>query len=116
MSARGDYPLAYEVTRVRRETGGEDELGNDVMTTTREAIAVFGWWYTSPEEPMIARHERVAVDVSLIAAVGSFRPSDAVELPGDPEHYEVVGYPQNYDNNPWWSPGREVVTLAKIEG
>lgn len=110
------FPLKLAVTRVRRDEAGVDELGNDVVTEIRESIKVFGWYSTTPDEPIIAGHERVVVDVALIAKSGDFEAGDAVVLPGDDSVYEVIGGAANYDHNPWWSPGREVVGLKVVKG
>lgn len=109
------FPLTIPVTRIRRSASEVDELGNDVISESRREVLVFGWSYTSPDEPVVAGHPRVEVDATLIAGVGDFVASDAVVLRGDPDPFEVIGSPQNFDNNPWWSPAREVVNLRRVQ-
>lgn len=110
------FPMLHRVTRVRRTVGEEvDELGNDIVKEDATELPVFGWYYASPDEPVVAGHPRIEVDVFLIAGVGDFVATDAVVLPGDPDAFEVIGPGQNYDNNPWWSPHREVVTLKRSQ-
>lgn len=109
------YPLTFPVTRIRRTPGGIDELGNDVITDAEDEVLVFGWSQISPQEPVVAGHPRIEVDATLIADVGDFVPTDAVVLPGEDDPFEVVGPAQNFDNNPWWSPSREVVNLRRIQ-
>lgn len=113
---RGKYPLRFAVTRIRRSESGVDELGNDVVSETRQEIPVFGWAPTQPDEPVISRHERVESGMSLYARPGDFIESDAVLIPREDEPFEVIGGEQSYENNPWWSPGLVVVRLERIEG
>lgn len=109
-----DYPLTIPVTRVRRTIGPPDDLNNDTEVEETETVLVFGWSVPSSDEPIVGGHERQTVDVVMYAGVGDFHADDAVHLDdGDP--FEVIGKPANYDNNPWWSPGIEVVNLHRSE-
>lgn len=111
------FPLTQEVTRLRPGQAGWDSHGNEISgTPLAEQVRVFAWWIGSSGEPNTPGHvERVESDASLIAAPGDFRPADHVQLPGAGE-FEVDGHPSNYDNNPWWSPGVEMVQLRRVEG
>lgn len=109
-----DFPLTIPVTRIRRSTGGVDELGNDMTVEDRDQIMVFGWSQVAPSEPVVAGHPRVEVDVNLIAGAGDFVATDAVLLPSESDPFEVIGSAQNYDHNPWWSPNREVINLKRV--
>lgn len=118
-SRRGsEFPLPYEVTRIRRIRRLEqDELNNDVWVDEEspEQVAVAGWSVPSSDEPKLAGHDRRTVTVELLAPVGDFRPKDAVRLPGRDDTLEVVGEPENYSHNPFcWDPGLEVVNLGGI--
>lgn len=109
-----DYPLTIPVTRVRREVGPPDGLGNDTEVETTESVMVFAWSQTSPAEPIVAGHERLEVDVQMYSGPGDFLPDDAVVLDaGDP--FDVIGEPVNYNNNPWWQPGLEVINLRRVQ-
>ena len=111
------FPLTQEVTRLRSGEVGYDSHGNEVLgPPVEDQILVFAWWVGSSGEPNLTGHvERTESDASLIAAPGDFRPSDQVALPGVGV-FEVDGYPANFDNNPWWSPGVETVALKRVEG
>lgn len=109
-----EYPLTVPVRRVRREVGPPDDLGNDTEVETTETVLVFAWAQINPQEPVVAGHERLQVDVQMFAGPGGFLPDDAVVLDAGPP-FEVIGETLNYDNNPWWSPGVEVVNLRRSQ-
>ena len=111
------FPLTKEVTRIRSGGVVTDPFGNEVPgPPTEDQVLVFAWWVGSSGEPNLSGHvERVESDASIIAAPGDFQPSDQVSLPGVGV-FEVDGYPANFDNNPWWSPGVETVALKRVEG
>lgn len=111
------FPLSQEVTHLKSGPPGEDPFGNPVPgVPVEEQVLVFAWWIGSSGEPTPSGHvERVDSDASLIAGPGVFKPSDQVILPGHGV-FEVEGHPSNYDNNPWWSPGVEMVSLRRVEG
>ena len=111
------FPCTIEVTRLRSGGMSDDPFGNPVPAPPSEdQILVFAWWIGTSGEPSMAGHvERVESDASLIAEPGDFKPSDQVVLPGA-GLFEVDGYPANFDNNPWWSPGVETVSLRRVEG
>lgn len=113
------FPLPFEVTRIRRiHTNRVDSLGNDVVVddSDERLVRVAGWAVRSADEPKLAGHDRRTVDVELFAPVGEFVHSDAVELPGRSQRFEVIGDPENYEHNPFgFSPGLEVVNLEVIE-
>lgn len=110
------FQLNFTVTRIRRSASGVDALGNDVVVDQSDTVPVFGWAPTQPDEPVVARHERVETGLSLFARPGDFVATDAVILPGDATPYEAIGGEQSYENNPWWQPGLVVVRLEKSEG
>jgi hypothetical protein len=110
------YPLTVPVTRFRRGVTGQDQLGNDVVGETSSEVLVFGYYSASPDEPLEAGHERLTLDARMITAVGDFVADDAVILPSfGQERFEVVGEAENYNANPWWSPGREIVNLRRSQ-
>lgn len=122
--------LPFEVVRVRRShtyvaSGAEpqfdelgnpievDHLGNDTVTESLDTVKVAGWAVPRAAEPKLAGHDRRTVEVELYAPVGTFQPSDAVELPERDDILEVIGEPENYEHNPFgWAPGFEVVNLG----
>lgn len=111
------FPVTQEVIRLRPGGDDTDPFGNPVPgAPVEEPVLVFAWWIGSSGEPNLAGHvERVDSDASLIAEPGDFTPSDQVILPGQGV-FKVDGHPANYDNNPWWSPGVEMVDLRRVEG
>ncbi len=110
------YPLTVPVTRFRRGVTGQDQLGNDVVGETSSEVLVFGYYSSSPDEPLEAGHERLTLDARMITAVGDFVADDAVILPSfGQERFEIVGEAENYNANPWWSPGREIVNLRRSQ-
>ena len=111
------FPLTKEVTRLRSGEVGYDSHGNEVTgPPVEDQILVFAWWVGSSGEPNLSGHvERTESDASLIGAPGDFLPSDQVILPGV-GLFEVEGYAENYDNNPWLKPGRDTVRLKMVEG
>lgn len=111
---RTDYPMTVPVIRHRRTVGPPDDLGNDTEIEETETVFVFAFAQVSPQEPVVYGHDRIQVDVQMYAAPGDFLPDDAVTLDAGPV-FEVVGEAQNYDNNPWWSPGVEVINLRRVQ-
>lgn len=109
-----DYPLTIPVGRVRRTVGPPDDLGNDTEIEETGTVLVFGWSQVNPMEPVVAGHERLQVDVQLIAGPGDFLPDDAVVLDDGPP-FEVVGEPADPNQNPWWSPGVVVINLKRSQ-
>lgn len=111
--------LRFEVEHVRRERKHEvDELNNDVWVDVEVSapVKVAGWSSPSSDEPKIAGHDRLTVDVELLAPVGVFSARDAVRLPDRDDLMEVVGEPENYSFNPFgWDPGLEVVNLSEVK-
>lgn len=111
-------PLNFVVQRVRRvKVLEKDELNNDVWeeSESRDSVKVAGWSKPASDEPKLAGHGRVTVDIELFAPVGVFQVRDAVQLPGRDGLLEVVGEPENYSHSPFgWDPGLEVVNLAGV--
>ncbi|MCZ1070817.1 hypothetical protein [Rhodococcus sp. A5(2022)] len=112
----GPFPLTIPVGLERYSGAGEDELGNEVESwSPPEEHLVFGWESPVSAEPELAGHDRVVVDVKLYAprSMGP-GPRDRIRLDG--ALFEVIGYPQDPNNNPWWQPGLMTVLLRRVEG
>lgn len=111
--------LRFEVEHVRRERKHDvDELNNDVWVDVEVSapVKVAGWSKPTSAEPKLAGHDRLTVDVELLAPVGVFSARDAVRLPDHSGLMEVVGEPENYSFNPFgWDPGLEVVNLSEVK-
>lgn len=117
MSAFADaFPCTIPVEHMRFVAGGEDELGNPVESWAAPVqVLVAGWEPPVSAEPMIAGHDRVVVDLNLYAD-WEFKPGprDRVILNGS--EFEVIGYPEDPNNNPLFVPQRVKILLKRIEG
>lgn len=107
------FPLRHTVTRIRRSTTGTDALGNDVEIMSEAEVTVAGWAAPKSDEPTVAGHERLTVDLEIYALPGDFTEGDAVKIDGyDP--LEVIGHPENYSHSPFgWDPGLVVVNTRR---
>lgn len=114
----GQIPRPWSVDRVRPGVSpGKDDLGKPLPAVPkRESVAVSGWAVPRSDEPKLAGHDRLTVDMELLAPVGEFKADDQVDIPGE-GLFEVVGRPENYEHSPWasaWTPGTEVVNLRRL--
>lgn len=75
---------------------------------------VFGWEPPRSSEPALAGHDRLVVDIKLYAprSIG-VREHDQFLLDG--ELFDVIGLPEDPNNNSWWSPGLVTVNLHRVE-
>lgn len=109
------FPLPFTLTRVRRAGKGKDKLGNEVVQETRDEVRVAGWAVPTSDEPKVAGHDRLVVDIEVYAPTGEFLEGDAVDIPKY-GRCEVIGHPENYETNPFgWFPGLEVVNLRRAD-
>lgn len=75
---------------------------------------VFGWEPPKSTEPALAGHNRLVVDIKLYAPRSmGVREHDKVILDG--VEYDVVGLPEDPNNNSWWAPGLVTVNLHRVE-
>jgi hypothetical protein len=110
------FPLRIPVELERYDGGGEDELGNEgEFWGAPEEHLVFGWEPTTSDEPELAGHDRVVVDMKLYAS-RSMNPGPKDRMNLDGQRFEVIGYPQDPNNNPWWKPGLVTILLRRVEG
>lgn len=93
-----------------------DELENVIDSWAAPVeVMVFGWEPPVSSEPLLAGHDRVVVDLKLYGPRSfSVVPRDRVVVDG--RLFEVVGYPQDPNFNPWWQPGLVTILLKRIEG
>lgn len=110
------FPLKFPAQIERYFDGIENELGNKTPGwLPAETVLVFGWEPPVSAEPELAGHDRVVVDVKLYAPQElNPGPKDRITLDG--RQFEVIGYPQDPNNNPFWQPGLVTVLLKRIEG
>lgn len=115
------FPLLFEVGVHTYSPGSSDGYGGTEDTYTPPVgetgvtQKVYGWSAPRSEEPKVAGHDRVVVDVELLAPPGfQVGAHDLVDLPDGV--YEVVGQPEDYNHGPFgFTPGL-VVNLRKVEG
>jgi hypothetical protein len=70
------------------------------------------------DQPKLAGHDRVIVDVELFVPPGfTPAPGDLIDLPSGPAgQFMVIGYPEDYNHGfHGWQPG-SVVNLRRVEG
>lgn len=98
------------------EPGSVDAHGNPVKAWGDPVEhAVHGWSIPNPVEPKLAGHDRVVVDVEVLApesvVVG---PDDRMVVDG--KTYDVVGEREDWNHSPWgWRPGF-VINLRRVDG
>lgn len=111
------FPLKFAVShRKYLGTADEDELGNEIGAWADQVeVKVFGWEPPKSTEPALAGHDRVLVDIKLYAprSMGA-GPADRVWLDG--KKFDVIGYPEDPNNNSFWAPGLVTVNLRRAEG
>ncbi|ASN67441.1 hypothetical protein 7S11_3 [uncultured Caudovirales phage] len=109
-------PALFTVSVKAFKADSEDELGNPIESWAPPVpLKVYGWSAPRSTEPKLAGHDRVVVDVELLAPEGFLvRPRDRVLLEGG--EFEVIGYPEDYNHGPFgFRPGL-VVNLQRVEG
>lgn len=111
------FPLLFSVGhRVWSEDGSYDDHGNPAEDWSAPVVkAVYGWGAPNGDEPKMAGHDRVTVQVELLVPPGFVcSPRDRILLDG--VEHEVIGPVESYDHNPFgWNPGG-VVNLRRVEG
>lgn len=111
-------PRPWSVSRVRPGVPpGKDDLGKPLPAVPDvTAVAVSGWSVPRSDEPKLAGHDRLVVDLELLAPVGEFADGDEVDIPGE-GRFQVIGRPENYEHSPWasvWTPDTEVVNVRRV--
>jgi hypothetical protein len=118
------FPTPNTVALHVRSGVGEDDHGNeiDVYTPPLDEPGtphqVIGWSTPSSTEPLLAGHDRVVVDVELLAPPGfPAKPHDVIDLPDSPAgRFEVVGEVRDFTRGPFgFTPGG-VLNLRRVEG
>lgn len=110
------FPLLFTAQVRKFQPGATDVHGNpEESWAPATEHKVFGWSAPTSTEPKLAGHDRVTVDVELLAPEGfPSGPRDLVILNGT--EFEAVGYPEDFNNGPFgFRPGL-VVNLRRIEG
>jgi hypothetical protein len=108
-------PLLFTVGHRAYSDSGEDAHGNPAEDYADPVDVEAIWWSPSSSEPALAGHDRVAIDlVVVVSSATPVGPHDSLVVEG--REYEVVGYPEDYDHGPWWSPNRKPVNVRRVEG
>lgn len=115
MTAAFPCVLPASLARYLGESG-RDEYGNDVEAWAPwSPIRVFGWEPAKSTEPVLVGHERIVIAVKLYARKADrIGEHDRLILEG--RVYDVVGEPEDPNNNPWFQPGLVTVNLRRVEG
>ena len=117
------FPLLFEVGHhVYTDSAVMDDYGEltPVFTPAKDApgtsYKVFGWSVPSSREPAVAGHDRLVVDVQLLAPPDfPAGPYDLIDIP-DLGQFQVIGLAEKNDANPFgWNPGM-TVNLRKVSG
>lgn len=110
------FPTRHTVLTEAFTPGAKDPHGNPIDAWAAPAAQrVIGWAPPSSADPKLAGHDRVVVDIELLAPPEFVAgPKDLITLNG--KTFSVIGYPEDTDGNPYpWHPGM-VVNLQRVEG
>lgn len=115
------FPLLFDVGVHRYTAGSSQGYGetSDDYTPPKDsagtAVKVYGWSTPKSDEPKLAGHDRIIVDLELLIPPDmTLGPYDLVDVDG--VQYEVIGEPEDYNHGfHAWQPGR-VANLRKVSG
>lgn len=90
----------------------KDDDGNNLPGTPATVFAIYTG---TTDEPKVVGHDRVTVEGQMIG------PPGLVSAHGVVDHdtlgrFEVVGDPEDYNNNPWYQPGLVIYNLRRVTG
>ena len=109
------FPLARTVEVYTPGEPVEDRFGNTRPGPgTWQPVKVFAWAVNKVEEQADDSILRT-VDELTVYMPDAPDPGGRVRLP-DLSEWQVEGNAEDYNNNPWWSPGLVVVHCRKVEG
>lgn len=110
------FPLRWTVQRLPYLAGATDSHGNPVDSWGDPVdVKVYGWGAPTTDEPPLAGHDRVVVDL-LVYGPGSMPFTSMDRAVVESKTYEVVGEVDDYDHGPFgWQPGA-TVSLRRVEG
>lgn len=114
-------PAKYTVGVKTFSESGEDVHGNPVSSWSDPVDHKVCFWAPPAArgdqgEPDVAGHDRVVIDLELCVPEGfPAGPHDRIVVPGRGV-FEVLGYPEDFNHGPWWSPGVVVFNLQRVEG
>lgn len=109
------FPLAQKIEVYTPGEPGRDAHGNEIPGPgSWEPVRVFAWAVNKVDEERGESMLRT-IDNLTVYTPEAFHPGGRVRLP-DGSEWEVEGNAEDYNNNPWWSPGLVVVHCRKVEG
>ena len=109
------FPLGQTVEVYTPGEPTTDAHGNDIPGVgSWESVKVFAWAVNKVSEDGGEFTLRTIDELTVYTPV-TFHPGGRVRLP-DSSEWEVQGNAEDYNNNPWWSPGLLVVHCRKVEG
>lgn len=108
-------PLRRTAVLLRRTPGAEDAHGNPVVAFAAPVNVPAIWWPEYSQDLPLGGHERTEGRMKVVLDV-DVEVSTADRLVLDGVAWDVFGDPASYEDGPWWSPGRQVVTCRKVAG
>lgn len=112
------FPQLFEVEVLTPSAVVEvDRFGNERRTpATWVKVKVFGWAVAAVDETAGDSVLRTVDQLQLYCSRDVAPDADMqVRLP-DQSVWTVQGHFEDYENNPWWSPGLVVVRCRNVEG
>lgn len=97
--------------------GPPDRFGNEKWIEGEPTeVPVFSFEIKRSEEPGTPEEpNRIITEAVIIAPQNTFDPQMRIEVPGYGE-WEIEGYPEDVNNNPWYSPGLVTYHAKQVEG
>lgn len=110
------YPLRQTIYVGTPGEPTKDRFGNEIPGPMEWAPAnVFGWAVVRTEEQTGDSIMRLIDDLQLIAPVGLLTAENEIRLPDDTT-WVVEGNAEDYNANPWFTPGLVIHHCKKVEG
>lgn len=116
MTSFNPFPLTIPILWAEWMEGKEDILGNvtGYYKEHPDPVMVFGVEPSLSTEPELAGEDRVVVDAKIYAGT-DFRPGPHDRITVRGMEYDVIGYPQDADLNPFWRLPMATVLLKRVE-
>lgn len=110
------FPLGQTVEVYAPGEPTTDAHNNDIPGVgSWEPVKVFAWAVNKVSEDERGASMLRTIDELTVYTPIAFPAGGKVRLPDDTV-WEVQSNAEDYNNNPWWSPGLLVVHCRKVEG